>query len=501
MTIATNEEYERKRIDFDTRKQILDRALENIWTVPCSIQLNTECFDDVWKRVGCDQNQPYTEKNTRGWSYYDLIDDAYKWSTFSDDKHPKIGCYKNPNADPNPNPKDYAKSVLDKMKTEKGMTFEKNGQGVDAKSEYDCGQICLRQKDCTTATFNSTQGKCWTNDNMGMWTDYVDYKPSNDAGDVAIYNKLIRETKQLYDLNEELAEYDMRVNNIQFGPIFAPGSGTGYNFQDGNGLDYGDGRDSGSRVGRGGNDRGSDDRGSDDRGSDDRGSRYNIGGGNGRYSGSRVGAGDDETSIVAPSAPVLQNVLDKISAISQTIASLAGDFTDTKKNISSITNDYKDIKQNIYSLSTDVTDTKQKVTTIDTDRAAIAKTLEEYNKKLTELSNKQEATNATFATFKKQEASNTAALLEYKNELTDMSQKQDESNAELKKQVITIVIIAVVGIVLIFLMAAAVQSMGSSNQNDFSGGGAKKICSGVPLKVFPFNSISLKHMFKNLFNK
>jgi hypothetical protein len=485
MTIATKEEYERKRIDFDSRKQILDRAIKDLWTVPCGIQLDTKCFDDVWKRVGCDQKQPYTEENTTGWSYYDLIDDAYKWSTFSDDKHPKIGCYKNPNADPNPNPKDYAKGVLDKMKTEKGMTFEKNGQGVDAKSAYDCGQICLRQKDCTTATFNSTQGKCWTNDNMGMWTDYVDYKPSNDAGDVAIYNKLIRETKQLYDLNEELAEYDMRVNNIQFGPIFAPGSGNGYNVQDGSG------RDSGSRVGRGGN----------DRGSDDRGSLSNIGGG-----------GNEQTSIVAPSAPakyvetspatpVLQNVLDKISAISQTIASLAGDFTDTKKNISSITNDYKDIKQNIYSLSTDVTDTKQKVTTIDTDRAAIAKTLEEYNKKLTELSNKQETTNATFATFKKQEASNTAALLEYKQQLADMSQKQDESNAELKKQVITIVIIAVVGIVLIFLMAAAVQSMGSSNQNDFSGGGAKKICSGVPLKVFPFNSILLKQMFKNLFKK
>jgi len=451
MPIATKEEYKRKLKDFDSRKANLDRAVNDLWTVPC-MQLSTECFDDIWKRVGCDQKQPYTEENTRGMSFYDLIDDAYKWSTFSDDDHPKIGCYKNPNAVKNTKPKDYRMSVLDDMSTADGMTFVKNGQGVDARSVYDCTQLCLRKEDCKTATFNSIQGKCWTNDILA-WYDYVDYTPSNVEGDVAIYNNLMRETKQLYDLNEELAEYDMRVNKIQFGPIFQPGSGIGYEVQGG--------RKSGD----------------------------------GRGSGSIIGGEDGQTSMVTTSAPAnktengrepsgLQNVLNQISAISQTIASLAGDFTDTKQNISSITNDYKDIKQ--------------KVTTIDTDRAAIAKTLEDYNKKLIELSNKQEVTNAT---FKKQEESNTAALVEYKKQLTDMSEKQEDSNDALKKQLITIVIIAVVGILLIFFMAAVVQSLGSSNENSFSGGGAKKCCSNANLKVFPFNSIPLKQIFGKIFKK
>jgi hypothetical protein len=98
---------------------------------------------------------------------------------------------------------------------------------------------------------------------------------------------------------------------------------------------------------------------------------------------------------------------------------------------------------------------KQKVTVIDTDRIATAKTLEEYKKQLIE-----------------------------------MSQKQEDSNAKLKKDLITIALIAVIGILLIFLLSAAVQSM-NSGSNNFSGGGLKKCSSILPLK----------NLFTKLFRK
>lgn len=83
---------------------------------------------------------------------------------------------------------------------------------------------------------------------------------------------------------------------------------------------------------------------------------------------------------------------------------------------------------------------KQKVGVIDTDRIATAKTLEEYKKQFTE-----------------------------------MSKKQDDANADLKKQMITIALITVVGILLIFLLSAMVQSMNSGSNNSFSGGGLRKL--------------------------
>jgi hypothetical protein len=94
----------------------------------------------------------------------------------------------------------------------------------------------------------------------------------------------------------------------------------------------------------------------------------------------------------------------------------------------------------------------------------------------------------------------TKSLEDYKAQLIEMSNKQEDSNAKLKKELITIALIAVIGILLIFLLSAVVQSMNSSNSGGFSGGGVKK-CGCFPLKVFPFNSILLKQIFMKLFKK
>jgi hypothetical protein len=92
---------------------------------------------------------------------------------------------------------------------------------------------------------------------------------------------------------------------------------------------------------------------------------------------------------------------------------------------------------------------KKKVGVIDTDRIQTAKTLELY-----------------------------------KQQLLEMSKKQEDSNAELKKQIITIMIIVVIGILLIFILSAIMQSFNSSNSNGFMGGG-KSSCGSFPFSLKP----------------
>lgn len=70
----------------------------------------------------------------------------------------------------------------------------------------------------------------------------------------------------------------------------------------------------------------------------------------------------------------------------------------------------------------------------------------------------------------------TAKLLKgYKKQISEMSEKQEDSNEALKKQIITISLIVVIGILLIFLLSAIIQSFNSNSNNSFSGGGLRTL--------------------------
>jgi len=70
-------------------------------------------------------------------------------------------------------------------------------------------------------------------------------------------------------------------------------------------------------------------------------------------------------------------------------------------------------------------------------------------------------------------------LDDYKNKLTDLQVSQADSYATLKKQLLTVLLIAVVGILLILLLSSIMQSFRSND--GMSGGGMKK-CSSWPFK-------------------
>ena len=425
MAITTKEEYEQKKEMFDSAFERFKMISSDLKSIPCekydsnSIGIGQKCLDYIWSNTnpgGLGCDKPST------YTEANQTNKTY-WQIITDAynsvKQNPSSCYTKDNKSP-PDPPSVA--FMNNMYPYKGYTFVKNNNPIlDMASEDMCASNCTSQNKCISATYNSESKKCWLN--IGT---YAEWEPPSEGSkyDVAFVNEMYSMSHELDTLNNELRDYEAKNPSYQSGGV------TRYSYPARNSDDYGNG----------------------------------------------------QTSMVNPNSPSDGNYnsgtqnQDWVKKILTKITSLSSDFTETKQNISSLSSDFTDIKQNIYSLSSDFTETKQNITT---DRAMIAKTLEEYNKKLLELTNKQETTNAT---FKKQDDSNTAALVEYKKQLTDMSQKQEESNAELKNQVIAISIIAVVGILLIFIVAAVIQSMNSSNQNSFSGGGAKKCCSTVSLK-------------------
>ena len=83
-------------------------------------------------------------------------------------------------------------------------------------------------------------------------------------------------------------------------------------------------------------------------------------------------------------------------------------------------------------------------------------------------------------------------LDDYKNKLTDLQVSQDDSYAALKKQLLTVVLIAVVGILLIMLLSSIMQSFRS---NDGMSGGGMKNCVSWPFKEI-FKKLKIPGMSK-----
>ena len=83
-------------------------------------------------------------------------------------------------------------------------------------------------------------------------------------------------------------------------------------------------------------------------------------------------------------------------------------------------------------------------------------------------------------------------LDDYKNKLTDLQASQADSYAALKKQLLTVVLIAVVGILLIILLSSIMQSFRS---NDGMSGGGMKNCVSWPFKEI-FKKLKIPGMSK-----
>jgi hypothetical protein len=205
------EEYDRKKAEFDTKYSTFIAEYDRLKSQPCgnynstSTGLNGLCLNEVWKQSGCDKPSPYTVANSFNNTLYDTINDAYKWSSFSDSTHPKTGCYANESAVADTT-KNYNINGV-QMKTMNASTFTKDGSGITVSSLDDCKQSCLPETGCISATYNSSSKKCWTN--FGALSDWKEPLISTDTNDVAIYYELIQLLNQLVVLNKELHDYEV----------------------------------------------------------------------------------------------------------------------------------------------------------------------------------------------------------------------------------------------------------------------------------------------------
>lgn len=282
----------------------------------------------------------------------------------------------------------------------KGKSFAKNNNPIEGSSEELCAANCARQSNCYSSTRNSDSKNCWVN--MGSYTDW---RPPVDgsANDVAFVSAIYQAIHEMETLNNELNEYEIK-NNIN--KLVIPSSGNLnklLNDMPGKLYKYLTNKDLPTANGS------------------------TPSGANPTCTASTCSAAGDG-SCKAPCGWNENNY-----------CVCGGTGGKDPVGLNTTTGDIQDL---------------------NADRAATAKTLEDYKK-----------------------------------QLADLMAKQDDSNAALKKQIITIILIVVIGILLIFLLSAVVQSM-TSGSNNYSGGGAKKI-----LSTLSFNTNSLKRTFAKIFKK
>jgi hypothetical protein len=379
MTITNTEQYNIKKSEFDSKYATFIAEFNRLKAKPCvkyssnSTGIDGLCLDDIWRQSGCDKKSPYTPDNTSNNTLYDIINDAYKWSSFSYSNHPNMGCYTSTNAVANTTKNYNVNDVT--FTTINGSTFTKDGKGISVSNIEDCKEKCLPETGCISATYNSSSKKCWTN--FGSLSDWKEPMKSSYSTDVAIYYGMFQMINQLSLLNKELYEYE--ISSVT-------GSGNNRHLIDeSNSTSYDSGHYSSDS-----------------------------------YQSSNTG----QISNSDGKPPDAQSIFDTIFQIAPTvIQSLFGETNNS-------------VEPNEFAAL------KQKVGVIDTDRIATAKTLEEYKKQLIE-----------------------------------MSKQQEDSNAELKKQLISIALITVIGILLILLLSAIIQSM-NSGPPSFSGGGKMRNCLG-----------------------
>ena len=174
--------------------------------------ISQECYNKIWSDQMCttqaqDVKSPWQKEQT----YDGLVQDSYKWATFTDEQHRK-GCYSDStNYNTNKEPtyslgKDFTELP---GRTWWGTYGIKEGA---ANTKDDCVSMCASDGNCTGATFNSVKRYCWTRGGDGIL--------STGLGDD---NALIPKLKEsililkglntkLISINEELVAEVTKIN-------------------------------------------------------------------------------------------------------------------------------------------------------------------------------------------------------------------------------------------------------------------------------------------------
>lgn len=410
MTITTRTEYDTKRNDFVTKFNgfviLYLMAIEQ----PCiqydtkSKGVNQKCLDDIWSRYGCDQDSPYTVKNQAKNTYGEIVQDAYSYSTGSDQDHPKTSCYKEPDgAWSRPKPTAFSLNYMDNIP---GKKFVKNDNPMKSVSSPEkCAENCTPQSSCISATYNSTSKKCWLNTGT-----FADWKPpvKGSNNDTAITSIAYGMLYQLEELNTELHDYEVK-NNIKRSNIPSTGNlnktvttlpSKIYYFMT-NQKPPSDKKDGGTN------------------------------GSTPKCTASTCSAAGDG-GCEAPCGWNKNNYC------------VCGGTGGRDPSTEEEEIDDADVPPDSSVDPKDVAVLKKELSDLKGDRIKTKKLLDDY-----------------------------------KNKLTDLQASQADSYAALKKQLLTVLLIAVVGILLILLLSSIVQSFRS---NDGMSGGGMKTCSSWPFK-------------------
>jgi len=406
MTITTKEEYEQKKMALNMQYAGSAMIFKSD-IIRCMIYdtdskgVSQECLDQLWKSPGgpgCDKPSPYTAANQANKTYGQIIKDTYNLANGPD----ASGCYTDTTRRGPPTPSIAEINNIIKMN---GKSFAKNNNPIKGSSEDLCAANCGRQSNCISATYNSDSKNCWVNTGT-----YADWRPPVDgsANDIAFVSAIYQAIYEMELLNNELNEYEVK-NNINQVVIPSRGNlnkllndipGKLYKFLTNKDLPTANGSSSNNQSPNGA--------------SPTCTASTCSAAGNG---GCKPPCGWNENNYCV----------------------CGGTGGKDPTGLNTTTGDIQDL---------------------NADRAATAKTLDDYKKQLTEL-----------------------------------MAKQEDSNATLKKQIITIILIVVIVILLILLLSALSQSM-TSGSNNYSGGGAKKLFSAIS-----FNTSSLKRTFGKIFKK
>jgi hypothetical protein len=401
MTIATKEEYEQKKMALNMQYAGSVMILKTDF-LRCMIYdtdskgVSQECLDQIWRAPG----GPGCDKP----SPYTAANQANKtYGQIVKDIYnlangpDASGCYTDTTRRGPPTPSVAEMNNIIQMK---GKSFAKNNNPIKGSSEELCAANCARQSNCYSATYNSDSKNCWVN--MGS---YSDWRPPVDgsANDIAFVSAIYQAIHEMETLNNELNEYEIK-NNIN--QLVIPSTGNLNKLIN-----------------------------------DMPGKLYKF-------------LTNKDLPTANGSTPSDAN-----PTCTASTCSAAGDGS-CKPPCGWNENNYCVCGGTGGKDPTGLNTTTGDIKDLNADRAATAKTLEDYKK-----------------------------------QLADLMAKQDDSNAALKKQIITIILIVVIGILLILLLSAVAQSM-TSGSNNYSGGGAKKM-----LTAISFNTNSLKRTFGKLFKK
>jgi len=160
-----------------------------------SKKISQECYNKVWKDVGCttvapNVNSDYLSKQTLD----GLKNDSKQWATIKDESH-KTGCYgsKKP-------------AETSNWASLKGYTFwgKSAVSSTTSTSVSNCKTSCANNLKCTGATFNTSKQLCWIRTGNGEILEGL-------SSDYAIVPKLKQQAYILKQLNDKLTKLNTDI--------------------------------------------------------------------------------------------------------------------------------------------------------------------------------------------------------------------------------------------------------------------------------------------------